>query len=449
GDPGAGKSAVLGRIVTTADPEAARQLPPTDTAVRAEPGSVACAVHAKSRTALEIAKEIAKAASAPIPERLEDLPPSLRDSLSERQTPRFNVIIDALDESAEPRTVIAKVILPIAETCADVGARLVVGTRRHDTDGDLLSAFGPAARTVDLNHPAYFTPADLAAYTLATLQLTGDERLNNPYTNPKIAIPLSERIATLSSANFLVAGLVARTHGLYDEVATDPATLSFSPSVDAAMREYLSRIPPVHGVSAEELLTALAYAESPGLPVSLWRIAIRALGSSGIPEAALRKFARSKAASFLVESTGEHANAQFRLFHQALNDALLSTRSLLVRRHEDEQSLTQAFMAEGQQSGWDRAPEYLRYSLPGHAARAKLVDDLLADDDYLLHADLLRVRAVADQATSAAGRQRARLLRLSPPEAITANAPARAAMFGVTETLEGAGNSFNNRNNST
>ena len=445
GDPGAGKSAVLGRIVTTADADAARQLPPDDTAVRAEIGSVACAVHAKGRTALEIAKEIAKAASAALPERPEDFLPALRDALAERSAPSFNVIIDALDESPEARAVIAKVILPLAETCADVGARVVVGTRRHDAEGDLLTAFGPAAQTVDLNAPDYFTQDDLAAYALATLQLSGDERPGNPYTNVKIATPMAERIAALSRANFLVAGLVARTHGLYDEAPADPEELSFSPSVDAAMREYLSRIPDVNGASAETLLTALAYAESPGLPVSLWRVAIRALGTGDIPEASLRKFARSKAASFLVESTGEHANAQFRLFHQALNDALLSTRSMLARRHEDEQALTRAFMAAGQQPGWDRAPAYLLRSLPSHAARAGLIDALLAEDDYLLHADLLRVRVAAEQATSSAGRQRARLLRLSPNEAITADAPIRAAMFSVTEALEAAGDSYRRR----
>ena len=133
GDPGAGKSAVLGRIVTTADKDTAAHLPVDDSGVRATEGSVACAVHAKGATALEIAKQIARAASAAIPDCIEDFPPALRDALTDRAGRRFNVLIDALDESAEPRAVIAKVILPVAETCHDVGAQ-VVG--REDRQGE-------------------------------------------------------------------------------------------------------------------------------------------------------------------------------------------------------------------------------------------------------------------------------------------------------------------------
>ena len=58
GSPGVGKSAVLGRIVTTADTAIRASLPPGDEAVRASVGSVGCAVHAKAKTALEVAEEI-------------------------------------------------------------------------------------------------------------------------------------------------------------------------------------------------------------------------------------------------------------------------------------------------------------------------------------------------------------------------------------------------------
>lgn len=116
GVPGAGKSAVLGRIVITADADAVRKLPASDTAVRARIGSVACAVHAKGETALQIATRIAKAASASLPERLDDFAPALRDALTERADTRFNVVIDALDEAAtaaEARLVVSRVIQPL------------------------------------------------------------------------------------------------------------------------------------------------------------------------------------------------------------------------------------------------------------------------------------------------------------------------------------------------
>jgi WD40 repeat protein len=461
GAPGSGKSAVLGRIVTTADADAVRELPPSDAAMRASVGSVACAVHSKGLTALEVAGQIAKAASAALPERIEDFAPALRSALDERASSRFNVIIDALDEAASPaeaRLIEAKVILPLAETCWDVGAQVVVGSRRSDADGDLLGTFrragggggwsggavsgetalGGAAKVVDLDEPEFFAAEDLAGYALATLQLAGDARAGNPYAPDAIAGPVAERIAALSDGNFLVAGLTARTHGLYDKAPVDPAALSFSPKVDDAMREYLVRIPPTGGVSAETLLTALAFAESPGMPVSLWRIAVRVLDSVDVPEVALRKFARSSAANFLIESSGsDDSGAEFRLFHQSLNDALRHVRAKLVEERDDEQSLARAFLAAGQEAGWGHAPGYLLRSLPGHAARGGLMDDLLADDDYLLYADLLRMQSLSDQATSVLGRERSRLLRLFPRDVLAADAPNRAAMFSVTETLEG------------
>ena len=81
GSPGVGKSAVLGRIVTTADPGIRASLPPGDEAVRASLGSVGCAVHAKGKTALEVAEEIARAASAGCPDEPDDLAPAIQEAL--------------------------------------------------------------------------------------------------------------------------------------------------------------------------------------------------------------------------------------------------------------------------------------------------------------------------------------------------------------------------------
>jgi hypothetical protein len=162
-----------------------------------------------------------------------------------------------------------------------------------------------------------------------------------------------------------------------------------------------------------------------------------------VEAAALKRFARSSAASFLVESTHEDGKStEFQLFHQALNDALLRSRAKIATQREDEQALTESFMAIGKGAGWDYAPAYLLRSLPGHAGRSGLMDDLLRDDNYLLYADLLRILPIADQAKSIAGRRRARLVRLAPPMAIAANAANRAAMLSVTETLEGLGDTY-------
>ena len=444
GSPGAGKSAVLGRIVTTADPDAAAALPAGDSAVRATPGSVACAVHAKGKTALEVAAEVARAASASLPDREEDFAPALRDALARRGGRRFSVIIDALDEATDPeqaRTIITKVILPLVESCADVGAQVITGSRRSVGEVDLLAAFGESMQKLDLDDPALFSDDDLAAYVLATLRLEGGERDGNPYSDETAARPVAARIAELSDRNFLVAGLIGRAHGLHDEQAADRASLTFTASVDAAMRQYLQRLAPVSDVPADAALTALAFAEAPGLPLELWQAAVLALGAGHLTTQQLARFARSPAASFLVESSADGGIAVFRLFHQALNDALLHAREQIAVPADDQGALTRAFTAIGKQHGWDHASSYLLRSLPAHASAAGMIDALLTDDAYLLQADLRRLIPLADHATSRPGRQRSRLLRLTP-RAITADPGTRTALLSVTETLDDLGDSY-------
>jgi hypothetical protein len=441
GSPGAGKSAVLGRIVTTADPAIRASLPAGDAAVRASPGSVACAVHAKGKIALDVAAEIARAASARLPAQAGDLATAIREALERRAGQRFNVIIDALDEAASPaqaREIIAKVILPLAQTCSGVGAQVIVGTRRADAAGSLLAPFAGALAELDLDAGEYLDEGDLAAYALACLQLVGDERPGNPYADEAAAWPTARAIAALAAGNFLVAGLVARSHGLRDEQIASPAELDFGTTLDDALRGYLDRVPDVNvALSARQVLTALAFAESPGLPAGLWQLATRALYGFEVSARDLSVFARTAAATFLIESgAGQDRQPVFRLFHQGLNDALARARAHLADRSDDERALTMALTTRGRQTRWQEVPDYLLRSLPGHAAAAGLIDDLLADDAYLLHADLHRLILAGGQAATTWGRQRVQLIGLTP-EAVPAADTERAAMFSVTQALEG------------
>ncbi|WIM93144.1 AAA family ATPase [Actinoplanes oblitus] len=420
GSPGAGKSAVLARVVTTADAGYRAELPADDRAVAATVGSVGCAVHAKGKTALEVAREIARAVSAPLPDEVDDLVTALAPG-----TERFNLVIDAVDEASSPaeaRAILARIALPLVQHTT--GVQVVLGTRRHDPEGDLLGRLGAAAEIIDLDDRDHFAFADLRDYTLATLRRPG-----NPYAASPVTELVADRIARLADGNFLVAGLEARMRVLYDTRPADPATIRLSAGVDDALHSYLARLPAVGGTPARTLLAALAYAEAPGWSATLWQVAVESLGGR-VSEPVLDRFARSAAANFLVETSAAGEEPTFRLFHQALNDALLRDRGAGVAL--DERQLTRAFLAHGRAVGWANAPRYLLRSLPGHAQRAGLVDDLVADDGYLLHADLLRLIP----ATTAAGPARARMLRLTP-QAISAGPAERAAMFSVTQAFEG------------
>ncbi|MEV0131621.1 trypsin-like peptidase domain-containing protein [Dactylosporangium sp. NPDC050688] len=438
GSPGVGKSAVLGRVVTTANAGIVAALPADDRNVRATLGSIACAVHAKGKSALDVAAEIARAASARLPEEVDQLAPALREVLGQRPGRRFNVVIDALDEAVDPvqaRLIVTAIVLPVAQTCADVGAQLLVGTRHADDGGDLFGSFGSAANVLNLDDEGYFEEEDLAAYALATLQLVGAERPANPYADPAVAAPVARRIAALADRNFLIAGLVARAHGLYDTTAAEPARLAFDATVDAALNSYLSRLVPVASVPARLVLTALAYAQLPGISAEIWSVALASLGARVDPDS-LVTFTRSAAANFLIETTSESGVRQYRLFHQALNDALLNERERRFGgRQTDERALTDGLIALGRRSSWQHLDRYLLQSLPTHADRAGIIHELLTDDEYLLHADLTRLTPLVDHVATAEGRARARLLQLTP-RAIPADPRERAALFSVTQALE-------------
>jgi WD40 repeat protein len=443
GSPGVGKSAVLGRVVTTADAEIRAALPADDDYVKSDIGSIACAVHVKGKTAADVAAEIARAASVSPTRDVEDLPKALRRALEQRRGQAFNLVIDALDEAtsaAQARQIVSRLILPIAETCAIAGARVVVGTRRVDDGGELLATLGAAAQVLDLDAPEYFAEDDLAAYVLATLALVGDERQDNPYTDQSVAAPLARGIAKLADRNFLIAGLVARTHGMYDESPVHPDDLDFTATVDAALATYLERLPPVAGVPATLVLTGLAYAQPPGFSVRLWRTALAALDVR-VGNNDLIRFIESSAANFLIESVSDGDVRRFRLFHQALNDALVHERERHDLRIADERAIARGMVLHGRRTGWRDADRYLLRSLPLHASRTDVIDLLLADDDYLLHADLARLTPLAGHARTPVGQARARLLQLTP-QAIAAPVEQRVALFSVTETLEQLGQDF-------
>lgn len=445
GSPGVGKSAVLGRVVTTADASIASVLPASDRAVRAPLGSVACAVHAKSKTALEVARMIAIAASAPIPERAYDLAAGLRATLTDPGRHGFAVVIDAVDEAATPdqaRAIILEVAVPMVHYCSDLGVRVVVGSRRRDDAGDLLAIFGLAAHTLDLDDPRFFEPEDLAEYTMATLQLLGHERQGNPYAEETIARPVANRIAELADQNFLIAGLVARQYGMNHDQPVPVDQIKFSPTVDAVLRQYLAGLPSIEGIPAVDALAALAFSQVPGLGLELWQAALTALTGRVPTLRGLRSFAQSSAANFLIETSStqgpnRRSVRSYRLFHQALNDALLADRDV----EADEHAITEAFIGVGRAMGWDRAPDYLLRSLPHHATRGGAIDDVLGDDRYPLHADLRQLIPAASAARSPDARGRARLLRKTP-RAIDASPVQRAALFSVTEAQEHLGTTY-------
>jgi len=417
GSPGTGKSAILGRLVATAHRAWAEQLPQDDFAVRARLGSVDCAVHAKDQNALEVARAILTRAEEASSEceldTLADFPGRLAKALVEAD--QFNIVVDALDEAAEAREIVKSVLRPVTELPV---TKLIVGSRKHDADGNLLAHFGSGLRTIDLDDPGYFELEDLAAYAEATLRQASSEQATQrddagPYRDAQGAARVAAKIAALSEGNFLIAGLVARSHGRYDDAPVDPDELAFTADRSIVFRELLERVEPLDGVKARDLLTALAFAEAPGFTVELWATAIKALEGRTVAPKRLTRWARGEAANFLTES-GTGDNRSFRLFHQALADACQAHRATDIEATSaTEASLTECFLDLGGANGWEQAPRYLWRSLPGHADRADRIDLLLDDLEYLVVADPVRLHPILDRAKGDKAKRHATIFRAS------------------------------------
>jgi WD40 repeat protein len=224
--------------------------------------------------------------------------------------------------------------------------------------------------------------------------------------------------------------------------------------VGVSLSRYAQQIDGVQEFDTTALLTALALAEAPGFPAELWSAAVGALNPGKPPPtpARLREFAAAPGAELVTSVLAESGRDQevcYRLFHQTLGDALLRARPHRAApgsgtRQEpdpDQRALSLALIRSGRAAGWASVPGYSLRSLPGHAILGDTVDDLLAEADYLLYADLHRLSVAADRATSEAARKRAELLRKTRG-AHLADPPTRAAMFSVTEAQERLGGVF-------
>ncbi|BBH70864.1 hypothetical protein ACTI_75490 [Actinoplanes sp. OR16] len=402
------------------------------------PATISFAIHAKGKSALEVAREIAVAVGVDRPEQVGDL------LLSLQGVHAFTVVVDALDEartSDEARSIAQEILRPLAESRRGTGSRILLGARRRDDQGDLLKVLGPGSIEIDLDRSENFELEDLVAYALMTLRLARDEE-QNPYRNSIEAESIARRIATIAAPNFLVAGLVARTHGLYDTTVVSPEDVVFDGSVEDAFRRYLRRVPPIEGLGADQVLAGLAFAEVPGLPVELWCLAIETQSGHALHAAALRRFSRTAAGNFIIEFSDSGSETSFRLYHQALNDTLIAWRAELGSSAvEDERSWTRALVDFGRRVGWSNSPRYLLQSLPTHAERAGLVDELLTDTEVVLYADMSGLLAVSDRAQSREARAIVRLIRLTP-NAFEQRAAERIASFSVVESLEGLGTTF-------
>jgi Caspase domain len=404
GEPGSGKSAVLARLVTLADPEYRKGIPlddvPFDTVPR--PGSIDVAVHARRQRLEDLVEAIAVRAGVDAT----DADGLLAALAAQRR--RFVVVIDALDEAGssvageanEPRRIARRLLRPLA---ALPRVRLLVGARRP-----LLGALGPDKVVLDLDLPRYVEQADLVEYARRLLLADGDPDRTTPYqTEHALARTVATAIARRANRCFLVARIVART------LANAPSVVdvhhadwsAFPEEVGQAFDDYLEQF----GDSTRRvrrLLAPLAYAEGAGLPrEDLWPALASALSGGPCSDDDIG-WLLDQAGAYIVEATERHRSV-YRLYHQALVAHLRNP----ARESELQRRITRVLLErvptdpDGIHRNWFMAHPYVRTYLAVHAAAAGLLDEFFLNPAFLLAASPVPLLRVAHTVTSPAARQ--------------------------------------------
>jgi len=421
GDPGSGKSAVLARTLLDVSEDGHL--------------SVVAAVHARGRTLVEVVAIIARqyGLAARCPEELVRL-------LGARPAPSL-LVIDAVDESDEAEVLLTGLLRPLARQALDSEVGLLVGTRRHVT-----RRIGTRwVELVDLDGAAYADFGALADYVR--------DILSSQEGSPYAAIPdrtgrVAHAVATRADGSFLIGRLVAMALALRLAPATDLD--EFPDSVIAAMETYLDALPGDRRW-VEELLRPLAFAEGAGLPRGLWlRLACELCGLPGkyrlenLDELFDGAVASLLTVSREVEGDGDHT--VYRLFHDALADALADVRSADPEAPADpgacqlaiSRSLRESACASGDRPDWSGADPYVRRHLATHAAGTPMLSALVQDPAFLLDADVDRLLSALASGVDGANAARARATyELVADRLVQAGRAERAAYLALSGLQEG------------
>jgi WD40 repeat protein len=435
GGPGSGKSAVLARLVTLADPQTRTDAPLQQAPAGTIPpeGGIDVAVHARNKTLAEVVAALAAriGAHAATPEEL-------LKRLEARPRRRV-VVIDALDEASAPEELTDRLLRPLLDQAPRSGLRLLVGTR-----WPLVRALGPRTVVIDLDDPAYLELGDLAGYVTQVLLAEQEREVATPYRGRRErAEQVAWAVARRASPTFLIARLVGRSLVTADEVVDASAAgwhERLPATVGHAFDAYLERFG-ADEQRVRDLLTPLAWAEGAGLPwEQLWAPLARALAGNDHYSDDDIGWLQRAAGAYLVESR-EGGRSVYRLYHQALAEHLRDQ----TRQTELQGRLAQTLIA-CTPTGADGRPDwlathpYIRTHLATHAAAGERLDELLDDARFLLAADPDRLLRALPHTTTPRGGLAAAVYKGSVHQLRTRPLGQAAAYLEMTARQYGADN---------
>ncbi|MEV6165131.1 caspase family protein [Streptomyces sp. NPDC052052] len=457
GGPGSGKTAVLGLLATLSDPERRRTVPLDTMGLSAislpPPRILDAAIYAQSLTDQQILHGIAAAARVTA-----DTVSELVDQLENRPGTAgpdhrpLTVLIDAIDEAVTPESLCRNILRPLIDP-GTPHLRLLLGTRPHLLERLLprsTERVGPAAREldayagqIDLDSARYADPDAVHAYALRNLC---GAHAHSPYLHCDGALltAVARQVARAAGRSFLVARITA-------------GTLAASPSIpDPHAPDWIAALPRMPGEAIHndltrrlgdrapeimDLLRPLAFAQGQGLPwEDIWAPAASAVSGNRYTNEHLRQL-RTTAGSYIVESI-EDGRSVYRLYHEAMAEYLRTGQDAQAV-HAALASALRATVPYGADAApdWSRAHPYLRRHVATHAALGGVLDELLQDPDYLVHATCDTLTPQLRLLTTAEGRLHGAVYRASigthrplPPDERRAVLALDAARYGAHAT---------------
>ncbi|MGW4382286.1 ATP-binding protein [Kitasatospora sp. NPDC004531] len=310
---------------------------------------------------------------APGTDRADRLPAVLA-AIGTPEQPQTVVVADIdrsglLSGTDEPARVTTEVLLPLA---LNPGVRLLADLPR--TEAERLAGDVPAGqlRIIDLDQDPWRDPdALLRQAELAVAEPTVARQLA-----AVAGTPLAVRLAAWS--------VQARPTGPL------PLPRSAGDALDLHAERCGS-----DELTLRRLLAPLALA-GPGqpLPFDLWAPVASAVAGKDLGPALAA--GRDLLLPFFDLATTEDGAPGARIVHPAVADEIRERLGRTAR--EVHRRIATALLATvPRPAGWATAVPYVREQLAGHALHGGLLDELLADPGFLLHAEQHRLRAAAEQ----------------------------------------------------
>ncbi|WP_433685415.1 hypothetical protein [Nocardia sp. CA-119907] len=427
GSAGSGKSAVLARLVTLADPAFtaayATRVAAIPADLRPAPEAVDVAVLATGKLPHEVLAQICDACGVEPPGTAAPTLAELRTVwwswVSLRRDP-VTIVVDALDEAADPHSLLDDVLVHLEPPETTRRVRLVIGIRSPGgdevTSGPVLADLAEVklrAIRLRVDRSPLWIHTDLVDYVADLLHTTK----GSPYRSapPAVVATVARIIAAKAGTSYLVARLAAGSLAARAEVI-DPADPSWAAALDdgvvGVFRDDLhtSLADPRDRERVVYLLGAVAFAYGRGSPwYKIWPLVANAVADH--PERTygdgdIAWLLDSRLSGYLVTDT-EDDTTVYRLFHDALRDTLRRRRHDLLatttRTNGDDRVAAEARIAHAltplaRVREYDGhpvpPPAYVRRHLVEHAHAGRVLDDHTIPAQFLPYLDLARLRKV-------------------------------------------------------